>query len=355
MLPEIGAPLPWITVPTTREPMLPLNGLAGHLVILGGAGPDMDLAATVEALENARDILTDYDAYWLVAVPTTDGAPVLRNPRARLIPDHDGTVRRALGLPIDGNGMVSLCADRGLRIAASIYPRGPQALDTTTRWLTQTLPAVRDQTVDIDAPVMLIPNVIEADLRAKLIAAWSDDGHEEAGYLRTNDDGSVAHVVDSGRKRRQDHFLDDDNPLAALVHARIGQRVAPWVERATHFKIGFAERYRIACYEAESAGFFAPHRDFTDTNGHRHFAMSIALNDDYQGGTLRFPEFGSKEYVLRPGQAIVYSGSLLHEVTPMTAGRRFALINFLTNSEGAKKVAEYQSKHGEAPERKTVG
>lgn len=357
-MPEIGDPLPWITVPTTREAQMPLNGLAGHSVILGCAGADIDTGAIVDALEAADELLVERDAYWLfVLAGPADGTslPPLRNPRARLIPDTDGSVRRALGFPDSHDGMLCLGADGGLRVIAAAHHRGPDALPETVTWIARTLERCPGSEANIDAPILLIPDVIEADLRDRLIAAWGEQGHEDSGYLRPNLDGGVTHVVNPGRKRRSDHFLDDADRLAALVHGRIRTRVAPWIERATHFKIGFAERYRIACYEAETAGFFAPHRDFNDASAHRHFAMSIALNDDYQGGALRFPEFGSRDYVLRPGQAVVYSGSLLHEVTPVTSGRRFALINFLTNGEGAKKVADYQRDHGATPEKRTAG
>jgi hypothetical protein len=355
-MPEIGDPLPWITVPTTREERMPLNGLAGHSVIVGCAGPDLDTREIIEALERASAVLGEYDAYWLMIVTTSAVPPrMLKNPRARLIPDSDGAARRALGFPGDHDGMLSLGVDSGLRVTATAHHRGAAALPEAENWLVRAIATDTAVPPDSDAPVLLIPDVIEAELRDRLITAWSDGGHEASGYLRPNQDGGVTHVINPGRKRRSDLFLDDADPLAALVHARIRSRVAPWIERATHFKIGFAERYRIACYEAETAGFFAPHRDFSEASAHRHFAMTIALNDDYQGGALGFPEFGSRQYVPRPGQAIVYSGSLLHEVTPVTAGRRFALINFLTNGEGARKVAAYQREHGQAPERKTVG
>jgi len=39
----------------------------------------------------------------------------------------------------------------------------------------------------------------------------------------------------------------------------------------------------------------------------------------------------------------------------VTIGRRFALVNFLTNGEGARTVADYQRDHGVTPEHKTVG
>lgn len=357
-MPEIGDPLPWIDVSTTREERLPLKGLAGHAVVITSVGSGVDSEALTRALERAAPILGEYSAYWLAIVSpgeTGIGFPTLANPRARIIVDVDGAARRGLGIAESHDGLVTLEADPSLRVVATARHQGDDALSETESWLARRLVGAGARRVDMDAPVILIPDVIEPELRDALMKAWDGGAHEASGYLRENADGGVTHVINPNRKRRSDLFLEEADPLAARVHARIRARVAPWVERATHFKIGFAERYRIACYEAESGGFFAPHRDFTEASPHRHFAMTIALNDGYQGGTLRFPEFGAREYSLLPGQAIVYSGGLLHEVTRMTQGRRFALINFLTNGEGAKNVAAYQRDHGATPERKTAG
>jgi hypothetical protein len=357
-MPEIGDPLPWVDVPTTREELLPLKGLAGHGVVITSAGSGINTAALFAALERCAPVLGGHSAYWL-AIMTPDQADTelktLANPWARVIVDADGAVRRALGIADSHAGLVSLETDPSLRVVAAIQHTGDDAIAGAEAWLTQRLADTGERRQETDAPVILIPDVIEAELRDALMKAWDGGPHEASGYLRENADGGVTHVINPNRKRRSDLFLEESVPLAAQVHARIRARVAPWLERATHFKIGFAERYRIACYDAESAGFFAPHRDFTEASPHRHFAMTIALNDGYEGGALRFPEFGAREYTLRPGQAIVYSGGLLHEVTPMTRGRRFALINFLTNGEGARNVAAYQRDHGAAPERKTAG
>ena len=47
---------------------------------------------------------------------------------------------------------------------------------------------------------------------------------------------------------------------------------------------------------------------------HRRFAVSLNLNTgDYEGGCLRFPEFGPHLYVAPAGGAVVFSCSLLHE------------------------------------------
>jgi predicted 2-oxoglutarate/Fe(II)-dependent dioxygenase YbiX len=86
-------------------------------------------------------------------------------------------------------------------------------------------------------------------------------------------------------------------------------------------------------------GQFQPHRDNT-TKGtaHRRFAVTINLNDEeYEGGDLRFPEYGPRTYRAPTGGAVAVSCSLLHEATVVTRGRRIAYLPFLYD-EAAEKI-----------------
>ena len=94
----------------------------------------------------------------------------------------------------------------------------------------------------------------------------------------------------------------------------------------------------MACYDSSSGGHFRKHRDHT-TKGtaHRQFAVTINLNaEDYEGGDLRFPEFGTRAYRGPTGSALVFSCCLMHEVTRMTRGKRYAFLPFLFDEEGAR-------------------
>jgi predicted 2-oxoglutarate/Fe(II)-dependent dioxygenase YbiX len=70
------------------------------------------------------------------------------------------------------------------------------------------------------------------------------------------------------------------------------------------------------------------------------FALTINLNDGYGGGDLVFPEYGRKTYRAAIGEAIVFSCSLLHEVTPVTRDRRYAFLSFLYDEAGEKMRVE---------------
>ena len=87
----------------------------------------------------------------------------------------------------------------------------------------------------------------------------------------------------------------------------------------------------------ECAWFFDAHRDNLSPNtAHRRLAVSVNLNEGYSGGELRFPEFGLDRYCPKLGNALVFSCAHLHEVLPVTNGRRFTLLTFLYD-ETAKR------------------
>jgi predicted 2-oxoglutarate/Fe(II)-dependent dioxygenase YbiX len=87
---------------------------------------------------------------------------------------------------------------------------------------------------------------------------------------------------------------------------------------------------------AKNGGHFRAHRDNT-TKGtaHRRFALSLNLNDDFEGGELSFPEYGPRSYKMPAGCAVIFSGSLLHKVSPVTRGRRYAFLPFLYDDAAA--------------------
>jgi predicted 2-oxoglutarate/Fe(II)-dependent dioxygenase YbiX len=62
--------------------------------------------------------------------------------------------------------------------------------------------------------------------------------------------------------------------------------------------------------------------------------MSLNLNaGDYDGGYLRFPEYGPLLYRPETGGAVIFSCALLHEAMPVTRGRRFGIFGFFFGEE----------------------
>lgn len=185
------------------------------------------------------------------------------------------------------------------------------------------------------APVLTIPRVLDPELCRELIARYEVDGGEESGFMRQVD-GKTVMMTDPTHKRRRDYLIEDLQ-LQRALQAAVAQRLVPMVRRAFQFEATRMERYIVACYDSEAGGHFRPHRDNT-TKGtaHRRFAVTINLNaGDYDGGDLRFPEYGRRTYRAPTGGAVVFSCSMLHEATPVTRGRRYAFLPFLYDEAAA--------------------
>jgi peroxiredoxin/predicted 2-oxoglutarate/Fe(II)-dependent dioxygenase YbiX len=195
------------------------------------------------------------------------------------------------------------------------------------------------------APVLIVPSVLPPEACQRLIEVWETQGNEDSGFMRQVD-GRTVGVYDHQHKIRRDHFLQA-GPDEEMVKRYVGSRVVPLVKRAFDFDVTRREDFRIACYDADRGGYFRPHRDnTTDGTAHRRFAISLLLNGDYEGGHLRFPEFGPHRYRPEAGGAVVFSCSLLHETTDVTAGRRFVLLSFFYGEREARMREEYNRRTG---------
>ena len=269
---------------------------------------------------------TDLDVIVVcVAVALKDAIPWFHDP--------DSVVSEAVGAE-KGQG-VAYVLDPNLRVLEAM------TLDDTCDRLPESViaTALAEQRGDVDAtqvssqaPVLLVPRLLEEDKCRFLMDLWAQGGHEETG-VEASAGGTRKEVLSDEHKRREDHTVTDSK-LIRLLTSTIGRRAVPEVRRAFAYAATRFEGFKIACYDAESSGFFHAHRDnLSPATAHRQFALTLALNDDYDGGFLRVPEFGPDLYRLEAGTGVVFSCSHLHEVTAVTAGKRFALLTFLYDQE----------------------
>src|SRR4029434_3292797 len=115
-------------------------------------------------------------------------------------------------------------------------------------------------------------------------------------------------------KRRHDHVVGDPQRSRELA-ATIGRRVLPELFKAFAYRASRFEGFKIACYQASDRGFFSAHRDnLSPATAHRRFALTLNLNDAYQGGQLRFPEYGPELYRAAGGGALLLSCFHPHDV-----------------------------------------
>jgi len=247
--------------------------------------------------------------------------------------DTQGEIKTTYRL-VDSNRDVIFLLDCNLRVLTST-PLGDVQPDVKKliSIFTELRPHVSPQEVKIQAPVLLVPNVLGPELCITLINVWETKGNIETG-VELSQEHRRQEVIQTDSKSRRDHIITDKK-LLRLLSSSIGRRLMPEIRRAFAFKATRFEGFKIVCYDEDTSGFFSAHRDnLSPSTAHRRFAMSLNLNQGYEGGYLRFPEFGSNLYQPEVGEALVFSCSHLHEVTEVTKGRRFALLSFLFSEAG---------------------
>ena len=179
------------------------------------------------------------------------------------------------------------------------------------------------------APVLVVPNIFEPELCQQLIEYYEKSGGIDSGFMREMD-GKTVGMLDYSHKRRRDCTLEASALQTACIDS-IFNKLVPVIDLAFQFRATRMERTLVACYDAEEKGHFSAHRDnTTQGTAHRKFAVSLFLNSgDYEGGYLKFPEFGSGHFAAPTGGAVVFSCSMLHQATRVTKGKRYMFLPFL--------------------------
>ncbi|ELS01732.1 putative iron-regulated protein [Xenococcus sp. PCC 7305] len=349
----IGQSAPWFKANSTTNPRFCFDTVAGRYVLLCFLKSSNDKASQI-VLKNLATYRKVFDdklcSFFGVSIdPEDQKLSRLKEqiPGIRFFWDFDQAISRKFGV-VEQDNTYHLCTyilDERLRVLSVLpFANHPENHVLQLISILSKLPKLSAPTMaSVQAPILVVPRIFEPKLCQALIAYYDQHGGEESGFMRESQ-GRTKLMNDERFKRRRDQeILDEELRNAAMF--RIHDRLAPEIYKAFQFQATYIERHIIACYESENQGFFTAHRDNT-TKGtaHRKFAVSVNLNTgEYEGGCLKFPEFGRQTYTVPAGGAIVFSCSLLHEATPVTKGSRYAYLPFLYD-DAAAKVREMNQK-----------
>jgi peroxiredoxin/predicted 2-oxoglutarate/Fe(II)-dependent dioxygenase YbiX len=354
----VGDPAPWFTAASSSNPNYHFNTVGGYRVVLSflGSASLSNIRPVVDAFSQLQEVFAHRQIpFFAVSIDPKDTEleSLIRQPSYfKWIWDGDRAVSRLYGVlrsaPDKGGDVytpMTFILNEALQIIHIIPMLNPDThVQQVMDFLATLPPPEAERMADRQAPVLFIPNVFSRDFCQELIQRYYEHGGRDSGFMRQID-GKTVEVFDYKFKKRRD-FAVTESPLLTQINDLMIRRVKPMIERAYQFSITRFERHLVACYEASSQGFFNRHRDNT-TKGtaHRRFAMSINLNTgEYEGGCLRFPEYGTHLYRPGVGEAVIFSCSLLHEATPVTQGKRFALLSFFYNDDDAR-VREQNQKY----------
>lgn len=333
-----GDKLPNFALPdqggTTRIFYNELKG--GPIVLIVCAAPASTGEALLAAFRDAAPALTAAGAQRFALLP---GAPQVAAACAErlgldfpLFADTQGqAVPHLLAAEAPADGRIYLL-DANQRVLA-VLPGDPPAATVEAA-----LAALADHAaveacetplgIGRSAPALILPRLFEPAFCAELIETWQTKGHRE-GSLSTGQ----GNVYAPDAKKNREHLVRDleQNKRISITLAR---RIGPELAKTFNYNRPFRfEGHIVLCYTAERQDFFALHRDNLRQHDQRRFALSLNLNDDFEGGELVFPEYGPHRYRPPAGGGVIFSCNLLHEALPVTRGTRFVLTSFFCDAD----------------------
>jgi len=332
----LGDPVPWFSLPIPSGGSFDLQASAGRWVVLSFVGRLSDPRAMAEVAELARLSSSFGEDHLVIAcvfmgpAENVDSLAAISNSTLSFLADQDGAISRLFGATEMPRTVI---LDPMLRAIADIAWDNPQGHANMVSTVVQGLPPVDDSAgVPMFAPALLVPRVFSFGICDFLTQFYETQGAVDSGF-QFDVDGKTVTLSDWRLKRRSDVPVGVPE-VRELIRDHIVRRLVGPIERYFQFKVTRMDRYIVACYDSAVAAHFHRHRDNINAGAqHRRFALSINLNKDFDGGDLVFPEFGRKTYRPSEGGALVFSCGALHQVTPVTRGKRYAFLAFMYGEE----------------------
>lgn len=149
-----------------------------------------------------------------------------------------------------------------------------------------------------------------------------------------NSQGKLVHttaVATNEIRRSKVRWLTADEH--GWVHKKIWE-IAVAANQKYRFDItGIREKIQLSIYDESEEGFYRWHMDTATHSMVRKISISIPLNnpDEYEGGDLEFNVNGHGQAAPQPkGSVILFPSFIMHRVTPVTKGRRYSLVCWIS-------------------------
>jgi len=336
----LGDPVPWFEARTIAGASVNLSVVAGRWIALCflNSLSDPEMTRTlVELLSEANHFNDDHLVFYgILTVPPPEAKRLIDASHKALgfITDYTGDITRLYGAD---HAPRLIVLDPLLRTIGN-FPIGPNGTPTNVlRQYLRDLPTVDESaSVPLTAPALIVPRVFEPQVCDFLISLYEQGDSVDSGFM-LDKDGKTETVFNHALKRRNDYIINDPQ-VRELMRDRVVRRLVPAIERFFQYKPTRMDRYMVSCYDAATGGHFSRHRDNMNAGArHRRFAVTLNLNQDFDGCELIFPEFGRRRYKAPLGGAIVFSTGALHEVTPVVRGKRYAFIPFLYGEDDVRE------------------
>lgn len=297
--------------------------------------------AMLAALEQAQPQLQDHGFQVVVVTGDTPsiagGAKLPEHPGQLLLCDSVGHVLNwylAAGTTNGENeldeapALRSYLLDPNQRVIASWANEAPEAhfsgaFDAVEAWRHDS----NRQAAFVAPPALVLPRIFEPELCDHLIGLWQTSHRE--GSLSTGRE----HLYAPNKKKNQEHLIEDEETINR-VRKTLARRVLPEINKVFNYGERLVmEGFIVLCYQVERGDFFDVHRDRYTPQQPRRFALSLNLNEGFEGGELCFPEYADAKLKPPRGGGCIFSCSLLHRALPVSRGERFVMTTFFNDPE----------------------
>lgn len=279
-----------------------------QVVVVAGDTPSIARGAKVDMAEGQL-LLCDPVGHvlnWYLAAGTTTGENELEEPAALRTYLLDGN-QRVIGSWVDDAPESQLNA----------------ALDALAAWRQKT---VTDEPFNAP-PALVLPRIFEPELCDRLMALW-ETKHRE-GALSTGQQ----HLYAPNKKKNLEHLIEDEETINR-IRKTLARRVLPEINKVFNYSSRLVmEGFIVLRYQVERGDFFGLHRDRYTPQQPRRFALSLNLNEGFEGGELCFPEYAGAKLKPPRGGGAIFSCSLLHKALPVTQGERWVMTTFFNDPE----------------------
>ena len=223
---------------------------------------------------------------------------------------------------------------RVLQVSEASGRKGLEALLERAKRIASQAPA--PLVLDLPAPVLVLPEVFDAAFCRRLIDFWAEEHHEGGVSI------GKGNIYGQAGKRTLERVVQEPE-LIREISRTLARRIGPELTKVFNYSAPFAfDLHIVMSYQPQREDFFGLHRDDLRQETRRRFAVSLNLNDDFEGGELIFPEYSVHKYKMPAGAAAVFAVSLLHEALPVTRGQRWVLTSFLCDPPRASGEGQKQ-------------
>ena len=178
------------------------------------------------------------------------------------------------------------------------------------------------KSIRVNVPYLLVENVLGESMIRHIRQYYQD--HLDRAVTHSNQTKNRLHVF-------------PDKVLARELDNKLSRSLFPEIRKIFYHQVKYREKYKICSYDAKTSGRFHAHRDTPHPFQHRRYAMSLLLNDDYEGGEFLLPEYGLS---IKPKAncALIFPGICSHKVERVTRGSRQAIISFFCSEIKGKTL-----------------